>query len=82
MWLPRRNVLTRAFKMKNKMYHYFNEEKVHTTHDMDCYLNMRLTNLSDVCGKLHSVIISLQGAGDKILQLNDNLKLFIRKVEL
>ena len=69
--------------MKNKIYQHFNEEKAHTTHmTIDCDLNMRLTHLSDVCGKLNSVNTSLQNGGDKILQLINNFKLFIRESEL
>ena len=83
IWLHRRNFLTRVFKLKNKIYQYLNEEKARTTHlIIDCDLNMQLTNLSDVCGKLHSVNTSVQDGGDKILQLNNNFKLFIREVEL
>ena len=44
MWLPRRIVLTRVFKLKSKIYQYFNEEKTHITHMIvDCELNMQLT---------------------------------------
>ena len=56
-------------------------EHAHTAHMIvDCDLNMQLTKLSDVCGKLHFVNTSLQGGGDKILQLNNNFKLFNREV--
>jgi len=72
-----------CLQTENKIYQYFNEGKAHTAHMIiDCDLNMQLTNLSDVCGKLHSVNTSLQGGGDEVLQLKNNFKLFIREVEL
>ena len=81
-WLSKGNVLNRVFEMKNEIklfLEFKNKEFLSYFNDNNWITS--LAYLADIFEKLNILNLKLQGKNTNIIQLRDNLKAFVKKLQ-
>ena len=82
-WLSKGNVLNRAFEMKDeiKLFLEFKNKEEFLSYFNDNNWITSLDYLADIFEKLNILTLKLQGKNTNIIQLRDNLKVFVEKLQ-
>ena len=82
-WLSKGNVLNRAFEMKNeiKLFLEFKNKEEFLSYFNDNNWITSLAYLADIFEKLNMINLKLQEKNTNIIQLCDNLKAFVEKLQ-
>ena len=82
-WLSKDNVLNRAFEMKDeiKLFLEFKNKEEFLSYFIYNNWITSLAYLADIFEKLNILNIKLQGKNTNIIQLRDNLKVFVEKLQ-
>ena len=82
-WLSKGNVLNRVFEMKDetKLFLEFINKEEFLSYFNDNNWITSLAYLADIFEKLNILTLKLQGKNTNIIQLRDNLKVFVEKLQ-